>query len=143
MKGSRFAGPSESPGFLLWQVTNAWQRDIRAALAPLDLTHVQFVLLACLAWTADEAPTQRGLAAMARTDEMMTSQTVRMLERKGLLVRTEHDSDARARALRITDAGRDLAAQAVTVVEAVDATFFAPLDGDPALRNALSTLVAR
>ena len=28
--------PEESPGFLLWHVTLRWQRDIAAALAPLD-----------------------------------------------------------------------------------------------------------
>jgi hypothetical protein len=38
--------PDKSPGFLLWQVTLRWQRKVTIALAPLDLTHVQFVLLA-------------------------------------------------------------------------------------------------
>lgn len=42
-------GPATSPGFLLWHVTLRWQRAITAALRPLDLTHVQFVLLAS-AW---------------------------------------------------------------------------------------------
>ena len=42
--------PQNSPGFLLWHVTLRWQRDIAAALAPLDLTHVQFVLLASTWW---------------------------------------------------------------------------------------------
>ena len=42
--------PEDSPGFLLWHVTLRWQRDIAAALAPLDLTHVQFVLLATTWW---------------------------------------------------------------------------------------------
>src|SRR3546814_15453085 len=40
--------PENSPGFLLWQVTNQWQRRLRATLEPLGLTHVQFVLLAGL-----------------------------------------------------------------------------------------------
>jgi len=39
------AGPAGSPGFLLWHVTLQWQRAITAVLQPLDLTHVQFVLL--------------------------------------------------------------------------------------------------
>ena len=41
-----FESPDDSPGFLLWQVTNLWQRRIRAALEPLGLTHVQFVFVA-------------------------------------------------------------------------------------------------
>ena len=42
--------PNDSPGFLLWHVTLRWQRDIATALAPLGLTHVQFVLLATTWW---------------------------------------------------------------------------------------------
>jgi hypothetical protein len=42
--------PEDSPGFLLWHVTLRWQREIAAALAPLGLTHVQFVLLAAAWW---------------------------------------------------------------------------------------------
>ena len=45
-----FSGPDDSPGFLLWQVTNRWQAAQRAALKPHRLTHVQFVLLATLTW---------------------------------------------------------------------------------------------
>jgi hypothetical protein len=37
-----------SPGLLLWRATLRWQRRIVAALKPLGLTHVQFVLLASL-----------------------------------------------------------------------------------------------
>ncbi|BCW81807.1 hypothetical protein NicSoilC5_38260 [Arthrobacter sp. NicSoilC5] len=36
--------PGESPGFLLSRATLRWQREGAAALAPTDLTHVQFVL---------------------------------------------------------------------------------------------------
>jgi hypothetical protein len=35
-------------GFMLWQITNGWQRAVRAALAPTGLTYVQLVLLAGL-----------------------------------------------------------------------------------------------
>jgi DNA-binding MarR family transcriptional regulator len=126
---TRFAGPGDSPGFLLWQVTNAWQRTMRDALAPLGLTHVQFVLLATTTWLTDagEQLTQRALAAHVRTDEMMTSQVVRALETKGLLERGRHPADARARTLAPTAAGRRLAARAIGAVEAADAAFFTTL----------------
>src|SRR5262249_4571528 len=39
-----------SLGFLLWHATLRWQRLLSAALRPLGLTHVQFVLLAVLWW---------------------------------------------------------------------------------------------
>jgi hypothetical protein len=64
-----FEDAGDSPGLMLWRVTNAWQASIRAALRPFDLTHVQFVLLAALTWLDAETPiTQRDLAEYARTD---------------------------------------------------------------------------
>jgi DNA-binding MarR family transcriptional regulator len=123
-----FDGPQESPGFLLWRVTNRWQAAQRAALRPHGLTHVQFVLLAALAWHAADGPvTQRALASAAATDEMMTSQVLRALAERDLLRRAPHPVDRRARALEITAAGRALADAAVADVEACDRAFFAPL----------------
>jgi DNA-binding MarR family transcriptional regulator len=126
---SAFAGPSESPGFLLWQVTNAWQRDLRGALKPLGLTHVQFVLLARATWAAlREVPlTQVELGKAARTDPMMTSQVVRTLEQRGLVDRTRDAADARAIRVTPTKAGSILTQRAITIVEAADAEFFAVL----------------
>jgi DNA-binding MarR family transcriptional regulator len=122
------ATPDESPGLLLWQVTNRWQAAQRATLKPFGLTHVQFVLLASLAWLDVEGPvTQRRLADHAATDAMMTSQVLRALERRGLVERAAHPSDRRAVALAVTRAGRQLANQAVVAVEACDNAFFAAL----------------
>jgi DNA-binding MarR family transcriptional regulator len=126
-----FAGPEESPGFLLWRVTNRWQAAQRAALKPLGLTHVQFVLLASLTWLeADEPVTQRRLAEHAATDPMMTSQVLRALEERSLVRREPHPTDARARALVVTPGGRRLANRAVVAVEACDRAFFQPLGAD-------------
>ena len=96
--GSKFDNPGNSPGFLLWQVSHAWQRAQCAALAPLDLTHVQFVLLAGVGWLqqGNELVTQAKLSRHAGTDPMMTSQVVRHLERQELLVR-EQQQDRRKR----------------------------------------------
>jgi len=118
--------PSQSPGFLLWRATLRWQRGVAAALAPLGLTHVQFVLLACT-WRLNEQgedPTQVGLAAQAGTDVKMTSQVIRSLEKKGLVEREVDPVDTRARRLRVTRPGARLAPQAIAVVEDVDAEFF-------------------
>ncbi|HEY0518719.1 MAG TPA: hypothetical protein VGC84_04425, partial [Ilumatobacteraceae bacterium] len=53
--GTRFASPDLSPGFVLWQVATVWQREIRDALADLELTHAQFVLLASVGWLEGHA----------------------------------------------------------------------------------------
>ncbi|MER6446420.1 MarR family transcriptional regulator [Streptomyces venezuelae] len=121
--------PGESPGFLLWHATLRWQRDIAAALAPLDLTHVQFVLLACTWWlnSQGEHPNQQTVARQAGTDVKMTSQVLRTLEQKGLVEREVDPADTRARRLRVTDAGADLAPRAIAAVEQADARFFRPV----------------
>lgn len=88
-----YADPGDSTGLMLWRVTNSWQRAIRAALAPYDLTHVQFVLLAVLASVEDDATVmQRDLAARAGTDPMMTLQVIQLSNVNGslpaILIRT-------------------------------------------------------
>jgi DNA-binding MarR family transcriptional regulator len=127
--------PSRSPGFLLWHATLRWQRGIVAALAPLGLTHVQFVLLASTWWLnrAGQEPSQVTLAAHAGTDVKMTSQVVRSLEAKGWVMRTVDPVDTRARRVRVTDAGAELAPRAVAVVEDVDRRFFADVPEDRVL----------
>jgi len=122
--------PGESPGFLLWHATLRWQRDIGAALTPLGLTHVQFVLLACTWWlnTQGEHPNQLALARQAGTDVKMTSQVLRALETKGLIEREVDPDDTRAKRLRATTAGAELAPRAIAAVEQTDARFFAPVD---------------
>ena len=78
--------PEDSPGFLLWHVTLRWQREIAAALAPLGLTHVQFVLLAAAWWlnSRGEDPNQLSLARQEPgTDVKMTSEVLRWRPRAG------------------------------------------------------------
>lgn len=74
----------DSPGFLLWRVYFVWKRNIEAALAPYDLTHVQFVLLAAIGYLAKDGSvvSQRDLAQFTACDVTMTSQVVRGLEKK-------------------------------------------------------------
>lgn len=129
------AGPGDSPGFLLWHATLRWQRDIAAALGPLDLTHVQFVLLACTWWlnSQGEHPNQLALARQAGTDVKMTSQVLRALETKGLIEREVDPADTRAKRLRVTATGADLAPRAIAAVEAVDAEFFRPVPREDTL----------
>ncbi len=136
--------PEDSPGFLLWHVTLRWQREIAAALAPLGLTHVQFVLLAATWWlnARGEDPNQLSVARQAGTDVKMTSEVLRRLEAKGLIIRTVDAADTRARKIRVTERGGELAIQAVAAVEGVDAAFFSA-SPDPAALLAMLRPLAR
>jgi DNA-binding MarR family transcriptional regulator len=137
--------PDDSPGFLLWHDTLRWQRDIAAALTPLGLTHVQFVLLATTWWlnAAGESPNQLGVARHAGTDVKMTSEVLRKLEAKDLIRREVDPTDARARRLLVTKRGAELAVTAVAAVEAADSAFFQATPDPGALIALLRPLAHR
>jgi DNA-binding MarR family transcriptional regulator len=139
---TQFAGPGESPGFLLWKVSNAWQRRQRVALQPFGLTHSQFVLLAVATWfSTTEHLTQARLSELSGVDPMTTSQIVRALEANGLLARDDHPGDTRAKSIAVTAAGRAKAREALVAVEKADTAFFAALEGNEArLVSILKTL---
>jgi len=121
----------ESSGFLLWQVTNLWQREIKKALEPYDLTHSQFVLMASIHWLTlhKQEVTQILLSSHTKIDPMTTSTVLRTLQTKGLLQRQEHLTDTRAKTVGLTDNGKKIIKQAVKTVETFDRTFFSKLGG--------------
>lgn len=115
-------------GFLLWQVSNLWQRRMRRALADLGLTHVQFGLLAGLAnmeRTRGGQVTQAELAIFCHVDPMMTSQVLRTLEAAGYVAREAHPTDTRAKCPTLTASGHALLARATPQVARSDEVFFA------------------
>ena len=141
---SQFDTPDQSPGFLLWQVANDWQRRTRLALKTLALTHVQFVLLASTAWLnqTSQPVTQIRLASYAHLDIMMTSQVLRTLEIKGLLERASHPTDTRAKSIRLTETGQSLLTRALPLVEETDRLFFDSLgDNRPRWVDLLKSLL--
>jgi DNA-binding MarR family transcriptional regulator len=118
-----------SRGFMLWQITNGWQRAVRSALAPIGLTYVQVVLLAGLEDRAVEGGkvSQASLAQALGTDVMMTSQVLRALETSGHVRRDRDPDDTRARVLALTDLGRKTLAEAKPLLRTVDDDFFQAL----------------
>lgn len=119
----------ESSGFLLWQVTNLWQREIRKALEQYDLTHSQFVLLASAHWLLlhNKEVTQIGLSAHTKIDPMTTSTVLRTLQQKGFIARAEHSTDTRAKVITLTTEGKKIIKKAVVTVEKFDKDFFSQL----------------
>lgn len=124
-----FEDADDSSGFLLWQVTNLWQREIKKALAKHGITHPQFVLLASTHWLSMSSVdvTQIALSSHTKIDPMTTSTVLRTLQRKGLLQRQEHSTDTRAKTVALTDAGKKIVKEAVRSVEKFDADFFSVL----------------
>ncbi|MFG1307314.1 MarR family transcriptional regulator [Xanthobacter autotrophicus] len=99
--------PENAVGFLLWRVMHRYQRAIDRALAPLDLTHLQFTTLAMVGWLCrkEEPTTQVELARHADIHVMQVSLMLKALEKKGLVARLPSSSDTRAKRVAITSAG--------------------------------------
>lgn len=136
--------PEQSLGFVFWQLTNLWQRKLSQVLKPLNLTHVQFVLMAGIAWLQQtgEKTTQIALARHAKTDVMMTSKVLRALEKKQLIERQTDAYDTRAKTLKLTSAGNKLLQKAIEMVEMADIAFFVKLgQGQTKFHQALLDLL--
>lgn len=122
--------PEDSSGFLLWQVTNLWQREIKKALKKYGLTHSQFVLMTSIHWLSlkgEEEVTQILLSSHTKIDPMTTSTVLRTLQKKQLLQRQEHSTDTRAKTVELTDNGIKIIKQAIKTVENFDKDFFSTL----------------
>ncbi|MCP5469293.1 MAG: winged helix DNA-binding protein [Chlamydiales bacterium] len=134
---SDYDAPEKSPGFLLWHLSTSWRSCIESALKEFDLTHPQFVVLATLAWLTrgGERVTQAKVGQLAGLDPNTTSQIVRGLERKGLLVR-KSSTDARAKNPSLTAKGKRLLTSALPKVEDTDEAYFETLS-----ENELNTLL--
>jgi len=125
-----FKSPENSPGYLLGQLTMLWQRKQKKVLDPLDLTSTQFVLLAALGWLSktNNAVTQVDIANQSNSDRMMVSKVLRTLEEKGFITRQEHETDTRAKTIRLTNNGAVVLQKAIIEIENADLDFFATLD---------------
>ncbi|WP_212002842.1 MarR family winged helix-turn-helix transcriptional regulator [Chitinophaga sp. HK235] len=119
----------DSSGFLLWQVTSLWQREIKKALEQYDLTHSQFVLMASIHWLTlnKQDVTQIMLSSHTKIDPMTTSTVLRTLQVKGFVQRREHSTDTRAKTVCLTEEGKKIIKKAVVTVENFDKTFFSKL----------------
>ena len=133
MKKSHFkATAKQSSGFLLWQVTTLWQREIKTALEPLGLSHSGFVLLASLLWfeEQDVIVTQTTLIEHTKLDKMTVSKSLKVLEKNALIFRTENEEDTRAKTILLSDKGRLMAIESVKIVEGVDGSFFSAISAE-------------
>jgi hypothetical protein len=96
----------ESTGFLLYNLTTLLQRRMKRELDTLDITHMQFVLLATLKRLSKN------------------SKTVTQIE----IAREEHSTDTRAKTILLTQSGNLMLNKGFTIVKKVEKEFFGCLD---------------
>jgi len=123
------------PGYLLWQVSKMWQRRLNAALADLDLSSTQAVILINVPRLRQErrSVTQSALAEATRIDPMTLSQSIRTLERKQLVTRVPAATNKRAYHVELTERGAVVASSALERISAAHGEFFEPLGSDARL----------
>jgi DNA-binding MarR family transcriptional regulator len=116
-------------GSLIWHLSLKWRSAVDRALAPLGLTHAQYVLMASLYGLTETGarPSQRELADFSGLDPMYVSKLARALEQEGLLVREPNAADPRAFHLTITERGQEVLNTAIVGVGDLQERLLAPL----------------
>jgi DNA-binding MarR family transcriptional regulator len=122
-------GPT--PGYLVWRLSIKWRVAVDRALAPLGLTHAQYVLLSSLFGMqhAGLRPSQRELADHTGLEALYVSKLARALEADGLIERARDPADTRTVRLTITDRGCEAVRPAIATVQTLLDRLLAPLGG--------------
>lgn len=144
MKFSNFKDNKESTGLLFWQTSMLWQRKIKQALQPYNLTHTQFVILCVIEELCEQnvCVTQKDISDFSMIDTMTVSSTVRLLENKNLITRNTNVKDTRAKSIFNTEKGKNILKLAIKEVEKIDLQFFFDEDSQNILfHNYLSKLL--
>jgi DNA-binding MarR family transcriptional regulator len=120
-----------APGHLVWRLSMKWRVAVDRALAPVGLTHAQYVMLASLYGIerAGQVPSQRELADHTGLEALYVSKLARSLDADGLIQRTRDAVDTRTMRLELTDRGRATIEPAIATVAGLLDTMLAPLGG--------------
>jgi DNA-binding MarR family transcriptional regulator len=122
------AGLARSPIHLLHRAGQCAADIFAAEMGDIDLTPRQFAVL--LTVSVNEGLSQTDLVVLTGIDRSTLADIVRRMLKKGLLQRRRTREDARAYAVKLTDEGARILADARPKVEAVDARILLALPGD-------------
>lgn len=108
--------PSDMLCFALHSTAHAVHAAYAPLLQPLGLTYPQYLAISAL--NASDGLTVSQLGAELRLESNTLTPLLKRMESAGWLTRSRDTKDERQVRLRLTEAGRDLAAQAATVPRA-------------------------
>lgn len=105
--------PIDTPGLrrLPPLLRHAWyglNQAFRRRIAHLDLTPDQFTVLRWLIESDPQGVTQRQLADLMSSDPNTVTSVLNRMEQAGMIERKPHESDRRAKRVRITRRGRGI-----------------------------------
>ncbi|SBT41920.1 transcriptional regulator, MarR family [Micromonospora auratinigra] len=118
-----------------------WRVAVDRALAPIGLTHAQYVLLSSLhaLGRTGRHPSQRELADHTGLEALYVSKLARALETDGLVARTRDPEDTRVVRLALTERGQQVVRPAIDTVQRLLDQLLAPLGGRGDPRTAAFT----
>ncbi len=96
----------ESAGYLVNHIARLFADGLRKRVEPLGIVPGQFPALLEL-WIED-GQTQKQLVEKLDIEQATLANTLSRMERDGLIVRTPHPSDRRAKIVRLTDKAKSI-----------------------------------
>ncbi|VXD11292.1 SRPBCC domain-containing protein [Marinoscillum sp. 108] len=125
----QFRNDEDSPDYFLWQVFSDWQNGKNLLIEEYNITSPQMTILTAIYWLLqNERDTiQVAVADAAKMDKMTTSTVLRTLQKKGLVTRTEHASDTRAKTVHLTKRGLETTVKSLKRVNNFNLDYFSAL----------------
>ena len=122
----------EGPSFTFAQAYFTWKRITDRALEAVGLTHTQYVFMGTLFELEkhQDKATQNDLARLTNSDVTMTSQILRTLQKRGLVLREQIEGDERAKYSSLSPAGKKLVKKAAEIMKTNEKEYFAPVEKD-------------
>jgi len=117
-------------GFLLTQASLLKQRINNNALKSLNLTYMQFVVMAAIYEFSEEydEPLQQLIITKRQLDKSMVSGILKTLIERKLVQRYENPNDTRSKVVKLTIAGENLVVNAKEIIKTIDEKFFNEID---------------
>jgi len=116
---------NESAGYLINHLARIFAQALAREIRPLGLAPGQFMVLLEL-WREDGL-TQRDLVERLDVEQATLANTLARMERDGLVRRSPHPGDGRARIVRLTPRARQLEGPATEAAEGVNHRMLADL----------------
>lgn len=124
--------------FALYSANLALNKLYRQLLAPLNLTYPQYLVMLVL-WERDDL-TVSGIGERLFLDSATLTPLLKRLESAGLLLRQRSRQDERQVVVTLTDEGRALQQQAVSIPESISCASACDADTMSALKKELEYL---
>ena len=130
---------TESAGYLANHMARLFEKGLYRRIEPLGLAPAQFMTLLVL-WEQDGI-TQQNLRLHLDVEQATMANTLKRMERDGLITRRPHKSDKRARLIYLTEKAHELRGGALSAAKAQNEIALGGLSGQE--RAQLMTLMQR